>query len=574
MRSLYISHGSEFADLEAIESFCSHNDCSKLVVLLFTDASGAKEHLKNCFKGIEVIICKCLSNEAAGIYDSTRCNREFAFQKVREFSSYMIDLMLKITSKNRAMQSREEALADIRKVFVFNETVRVTCNVDQWTDSLHESHTVAYTVSSEVTMQDTSVTRVPSLLSGSILCMEGGALRAINTELDDVVKELPCMRGCSCLLDLMLHNALTRLRKTAMSNIVRTKELSTTEAAASYTTTAGWQSAETGEISGKNPRIVSFVDMSIAFECSRVVTAPYRFIPEKNQHLFRHAVRDEHCKVGIVASDVEHAVLLDPVVRKLSKRVAEEVPSKAGIKYKVYVVDRMGKHRVQTFNKVKVTFSTMERVASKCKHVVFLSKECLPMRDFFADPQWMKQSCECMRSDSGGRTFNEHQVTKNMTSFMNRLTSLDDTSPINHPEVPYCLYDALEEKRGAEDRAEVTHRSARKATPRNALAYMVPVAGDSGSGERFAILERDAHKHDHRSRSLSASTPSTEGGEETRVVHTYDVPFESSPSDVIREDTNGTYSLLYDDSSEREAGGIKGDNGDGVKAHFKRNSWE
>lgn len=154
------------------------------------------------------------------------------------------------------------------------------------------------------------------------------------------------MKTCSCLVDVLLHISI----KTMYSNTLEPVELESVLA--------------TNELK-QDVTNVSFTDMSQSFDCSRIITSSYRFLPEKNP---RHAIKDDCCKVGIIASDSEHAVILTPLVQALSKRAATLNPKVARITYKVYVVEKMEKHYVKLFNKVKVTFSTLGRIASKCKY--------------------------------------------------------------------------------------------------------------------------------------------------------------------------------------------------------------
>lgn len=142
MNSLYISHGSEFADFD---SFCKYNDCKGLIVLLFQDVSSAKNHLKSCYKGIDVVVCPFNSYEAVGIYDSVRCDRLYALKKVSTFTKYFLSFISKLKTLNSK---------DILKLFMFNETMRVTCNVNSWIKDVDISNSIAYTACAEIQYPD------------------------------------------------------------------------------------------------------------------------------------------------------------------------------------------------------------------------------------------------------------------------------------------------------------------------------------------------------------------------------------------------------------------------------------
>lgn len=109
-----------------------------------------------------------------------------------------------------------------------------------------------------------------------------------------------------------------------------------------------------------------FIDSLKVFISIRIITSSYRFLPERNVHISKHAVRDEVCNVGIIISDSEHAVVFTPLVQVLSHGAAQVNPKVSGIRYKVYVVEKMEKYYTKTLNSVKVTFSTMRCTASKC----------------------------------------------------------------------------------------------------------------------------------------------------------------------------------------------------------------
>lgn len=427
MKSIYISYGSEFADLEALHNFSKFNDCADLTVLLFTDVCSAKTPLKHCFRGVKVIICPYASCEAVGIYDSSRCDREYALKKVTSFARYLLNTFERICKSDNHKKSGKD-LNHYCRLFIFDESVRVTCNITQWETEFKPENTLAHTAYAEIEYPEGTKGRFPSILSGSLLSVQYNLLKEVESCVGQSSLDLPCMKRCSCLVDIILHKSI---------KLMYARDLDQAELKVSDVDIYCELNSTT------NPRNITFTDISKAVELSRIITSAFRFLPEKNVHISNHAICDKVCKVGIIASDSEHAVVLNPLVKALAKRAVECNPELAGIRYKVYVMEKMGKYYHKHLNKVKVTFSTMDKIAGKCKYVVFMCKKCVPMLDFFTAPSWMNTSYAFFSSSSDRPSRDCHMIQK-MTEFMNKLVSCDDTSPVNNPSVPMTLSDALE----------------------------------------------------------------------------------------------------------------------------------
>lgn len=295
MQCLYVSHGSEFADLEAIDRYCTHNPPSNLTMLLFSDVHGAKPHLKRCYKGINVVKLSHRCCHAVGIYDSVRCQRRFALKKATSFTTQFIELLVACSEKSNG------------KVFVFNETVNVTSKLDSWVTFTSKSHSVNYSSSSEIVYPDSSVIRCPSILSGSMLNVPVEVYRSASTKVASIADNLPSMKSCTSILDFILHRSL--LDAVISMNLNNSDDV--------------------------KPMRLPFLDMGNIFECSRLVTSPFRYIPTKNKHIQRHAAPDTACKVGMVAPTLDHAVALKLLVEKMAPRASQLNRDISGIHYKV-----------------------------------------------------------------------------------------------------------------------------------------------------------------------------------------------------------------------------------------------
>lgn len=365
MKSIYVSHGSEFADLESIDSFCSFNPPSDLTVVLFSDMSNARRSLLRCYPGITVVKSPSKCSQSVGIFDSACCDRDYALKKVQTFTRELVALMQQCVHKDSGS-----------KVFVFNETVKVTSKTLSWnTPGPGENYSVSYSSSTEMKHPDNKVSRFPSLLSGSLVHIPRDYLSEIASNIKHAARELPCMRSCSCLVDLIFHRATTHSAIHYMDDKVTVNACS---------------ASKSERLAEQSRRHTQFVDVSEVFDSSRIITSPYRYIPDSNQHICRHAIRDSCCKVAIVTSGMDHAALLTSLVTKLAHK-ASSLDRFLGItNYKVYLLDGLRGHHSKIHNSVKVNVSNLRRIAQRCKHVCFFAADVIPTLEFFLSPTWMK----------------------------------------------------------------------------------------------------------------------------------------------------------------------------------------
>lgn len=282
MKSLYVSFGSDFADLEAIQTFCDYNNPEDLHVLLFADCSSAKK-LKLSFPKIHFIFCRYTSHETVGFYDHTLCDRQFAVAKVGSFAKYLLKKMSSIVTSTTT-----PATSDCSKIFVFSESVRMNCDVSEMEVQMGVDSHVDYSACAEVVYPDNGGHRFPSILSGAVVSIRTGLYKNLVDSVLCAAEALPCMKTCSCLCDLILHTATQMMHSLFISDSCVTVE-----------------HCEIMHNASTDRYKIRFVDMAKVFPFNRIVTAPFRILPEKNISVVRHAVQDAHCKVGIIATDTE-----------------------------------------------------------------------------------------------------------------------------------------------------------------------------------------------------------------------------------------------------------------------------
>lgn len=144
-----------------------------------------------------------------------------------------------------------------------------------------------------------------------------------------------------------------------------------------------------------------------------------------------------------IASDVEHALVLSQVSAALHSKASRSLPESAGIKYKVYVIDHMDKHCNKSIKGVRITFSNIHRIASKCKHVVFLSKNHIPCYEFYINTRWMQVPHVLMTNRTHHPQGSSEVTVRAVTRFVTTLISCDETCPVINPNIPLTLEDAV-----------------------------------------------------------------------------------------------------------------------------------
>lgn len=201
------------------------------------------------------------------------------------------------------------------------------------------------------------------MLSGAYLSVQTTLLKSAKDSLVEASASLPCMRTCSSLADVLLHDAF-KLAGEVEVNLPAVSDV-----------------LEDSTVSGRGtPRpYLEFRDINEVYQ--------------RDAGIARHTASDDRCKVGIITTDSDHGALLTTLVAKLSKAASSSEPGCSNITYRVYIVDSATKPHTRTVKGAKVHYSTMREIAGKCKYVVFLSKNCLPVLDFFTHPTWMHIPC-------------------------------------------------------------------------------------------------------------------------------------------------------------------------------------
>lgn len=240
-----------------------------------------------------------------GIFDSLRCERAFALKRAKAFSAWLCTVLKSISrstgteapSKERyGREIEEEASRELKhgvdvdvpkttrvedkrkreqkrpmNIFIFNETIRVTCNMSTWSSNFKQPEAFAYTSCTDLTHPEGHKSLIPSTLNGTFSV---GCLEQTRSLLEKVVTDLPCMRSCGNLVDLIMHNAIK----------------------ATLRPPAEGKKCPPGTLHCK----AKFLNITRILDFSRVVTSGFRYLPARNHSLARHAAPDSKCKVGII----------------------------------------------------------------------------------------------------------------------------------------------------------------------------------------------------------------------------------------------------------------------------------
>lgn len=405
MKSLYISHGSEYADLEAIENFTQHNDPSDLTVLLFDDFCGEASNLKK--RGITVIKVNHHCSNAVGIFDINRTTRKYALRKV---SRFLVDLISTLRRVSNSTGTEE-------LVFLFNETAKV--NHPLTDGGCTRAGLVRYYSVQETAHTDDSVTRFPSILNGSLISLGSKVLKKISANIPATVGKLPCMIKCSSLVDYIFYLAsLETATPPAFSDTIEYLDLDSKD---------------------PFPYSVTFEDRAMVCDLSRVLTTPYRYISKNAKHMSKHLVPDAECKVGLVVSNMDQAALVTCMTRKYMAYAAATGILMKGVRFKVYYISAEGRHHTREHMKVNVCTSGLNRIASKCKYICFLAKGCLPNLGLFTDPTWMR--VEYVFPSTAERGYSD--LLESMSRFVKLLVRIDITSPGIGRDAPRSLSEAM-----------------------------------------------------------------------------------------------------------------------------------
>lgn len=261
MKSLYVSMGSDYADLEAVENFCKTNPPESLTVLLCKDNLKSKKHLTECYKGLRVTVCNMRTNCAMGLFDSSHCEWEYGSKKATKFAIYLVKLLLRMSEDVQC------------KVFVFNETVRIMGNVTDCMDALKVQDRVAYTASVELVKPDNTCLRYPSILSGAYISSNRSTLsQAVLKGIVKAVDAVSCVKQCSCLVDVILYGAMNEALPASLnSRAIRSQ-------------TSDSLLVEVEESVPTRARL-RFVDINSVFRYARIVTSMFRCIPAADKYI-------------------------------------------------------------------------------------------------------------------------------------------------------------------------------------------------------------------------------------------------------------------------------------------------
>lgn len=197
MRSIYVSFGSEFADQECLDAYCRHNSAADLTVVLFSDLCKSKRLLKRCYMGVELISLKHKCCNSVGMFDSIRCEREYALLKVRSFARDLLSLVRKYSTSATSGGN----------VFLFTASLNVTSKVEDCAHVLENS--VDHFASSELIRPATDrSTRVTFRDLSTICCFSRvvtSPYRYVDTENLSIARHV--VPDASCKVGLVTCDA-------------------------------------------------------------------------------------------------------------------------------------------------------------------------------------------------------------------------------------------------------------------------------------------------------------------------------------------------------------------------------